>query len=175
MAEVKKTAPAKDKALEADILNEATKANSKPITVEGTGENKVDHAGMQEQATQAARENIGTGKPAPHSENCDNDAKADYIKRENEASNTSALHEAAKAEFESRSRLSAMLLRLNNKVTMAHEDLVKKYGENYVIAQRGDLQQVFTAIAWKNLGGNKNQDGWREVIQTPPEVKALRK
>lgn len=54
-----------------------------------------------------------------------------------------------------------------------HEANVKKYGKGYVKARRGKLEQVFTLITWQRMGGNKNQDGWQEIVQTPPEVKNL--
>lgn len=56
-----------------------------------------------------------------------------------------------------------------------HASLVKKYGEGYVKAKKGTLEQVFTALTWQRMNGNNNQDGWRQVVQTPPEVAALQK
>lgn len=52
--------------------------------------------------------------------------------------------------------------------------LVRQYGKNHVRARKGGQEQIFTAITWQRMGGNKNQDGWREVVQTPPEVKGLK-
>lgn len=56
-----------------------------------------------------------------------------------------------------------------------HAALVKKYGEGYVKAKKGNQEQVFTAITWQRMNGNSNQDGWRQVVNTPPEVAALKK
>jgi hypothetical protein len=55
------------------------------------------------------------------------------------------------------------------------EDLVKKYGANYVVAIKNGENRYFSRVTWDRMNGNKNQDGWREVVKTPPEVKALQK
>lgn len=54
-----------------------------------------------------------------------------------------------------------------------HEQRVKQYGENYVLAKNGERETIFTRTAWNNLGGTK--DGWKEEVPTPPEVLALNK
>lgn len=55
-----------------------------------------------------------------------------------------------------------------------HEERVKRFGLNYVVADKGNLKGVvFTARAWERLGGVNNTDGWIEQIKTPPEVKGL--
>ena len=56
-----------------------------------------------------------------------------------------------------------------------HESLVKKYGQGYVKAKKGNQEQVFTAITWQRMGANNNQDGWRQIVATPPEVQNLKK
>lgn len=45
----------------------------------------------------------------------------------------------------------------------------KKYGKGFIIAMKGKEQGIFTAIAWRNLGANK--EGWRQVIEEPEEIK----
>jgi hypothetical protein len=54
-----------------------------------------------------------------------------------------------------------------------HNKRLQEFGAGYVVANRAGVEQVFTAHTWQRLGGDKNTDGWRRVVQTPPEVKAL--
>lgn len=56
-----------------------------------------------------------------------------------------------------------------------HEQRIKAYGEGYVVANRKGVEQVFTRQAWKLLGGRGNQDGYTEVVATPPEIANLKK
>lgn len=56
-----------------------------------------------------------------------------------------------------------------------HEQRVKAYGEGYVVANRKGVEQVFTRQTWKLLGGRGNQDGYTEVVATPPEIANLKK
>lgn len=52
-----------------------------------------------------------------------------------------------------------------------HASRLKVYGQGYLVVKKGNQQQIFSAIAWKNLGADKN--GWQIVVTTPPEVKEL--
>lgn len=53
--------------------------------------------------------------------------------------------------------------------------LLKKYGPNPVAAEKGSIQTIFSRVAWDNLktGKDGTKDGWREIVQVPPEVQAL--
>ena len=50
-------------------------------------------------------------------------------------------------------------------------DLIKKYGEDYITAERDGETTYFTKQAWRNLEGDKG--GWKRQIKTPPEVAEL--
>lgn len=54
-----------------------------------------------------------------------------------------------------------------------NEDRLKMYGEGYVVAKNGDLEQIFTRQSWSALAGNRQ--GWEEIVETPQEVKSLKK
>lgn len=53
-----------------------------------------------------------------------------------------------------------------------HEERQKKYGPDYVVAQKGSLFDVFSRTAWNNLSKSPDgsRDGWRQEVVTPPEV-----
>lgn len=53
--------------------------------------------------------------------------------------------------------------------------LLQKYGPNPVVAEKGSIQTIFSRVAWDNLktGKDGTKDGWREMVQVPPEVQAL--
>lgn len=64
-----------------------------------------------------------------------------------------------------------------------HEQYLKRYGPNYVVAQRPTAQgpgartqqTVFSRNAWNRLPAKRDgsRDGWRQLVATPPEVKKL--
>lgn len=56
-----------------------------------------------------------------------------------------------------------------------HKERLRVYGEGYVVANRQGVEQVFTRQTWKLLGGRNNKDGYKEVVNTPPEVANLQK
>lgn len=49
-----------------------------------------------------------------------------------------------------------------------HEKNVSIYGSDYVKAKRGSMRKIFTRVAWKGLG--KNKEGWVLDIETPAEL-----
>jgi hypothetical protein len=55
--------------------------------------------------------------------------------------------------------------------------LERHYGPGYITAhKKGDPEvRYFTALGWKNLGGNNNIEGWRQDVVIPPEVLNLNK
>jgi hypothetical protein len=56
-----------------------------------------------------------------------------------------------------------------------HNERVRMYGEGYTVATRKGVTQIFTRQTWKLLGGRNNQDGYTEVVETPPEIANLKK
>ncbi len=56
-----------------------------------------------------------------------------------------------------------------------HTERVKKYGQGYIVAKRAQVETIFTRRAWDNLGGAQNKDGWKQVVEMPPEIAHLKK
>lgn len=50
-----------------------------------------------------------------------------------------------------------------------HERRVKKYGEGYVVATKGEFQSVWTKVAWENIHG---ASGWKKASPIPEEALA---
>lgn len=59
--------------------------------------------------------------------------------------------------------------------TKVHNERLRLYGQGYVIAKRLGVEQIFTRQTWQLLGGRNNQDGYTEVVATPPEIANLKK
>jgi hypothetical protein len=57
--------------------------------------------------------------------------------------------------------------------TQVMDAMHSQFGKDYVMATKNGEERPFSRVAWDRMNGNKNQDGWVEVIQKPPEVKAL--
>jgi hypothetical protein len=213
MAKAASSAPAKDKSLEADILNEGAKAaGATPVnqqevkdaaqnlgnapatgfindagqpmtgtqqTMEGTpapGHQMQGHeaippvvktnaAGWDEKEGDAAIAAANAGKVMQPVANRDPFQVPQYL-RENPPVNQEEID--AIAEF-----LKGYRAHVHAPVAAPVDELEKKYGAGYVVAKKGTDERPFTRTAWDRMGGNKNQDGWREVVKVPQEVKDL--
>lgn len=56
------------------------------------------------------------------------------------------------------------------KAKKTHVARVTKYGKNYVVASKGQFQNVWTKQSWDKMDGSKN--GWTEATPVPEEVVA---
>lgn len=203
MAKAAKEAPAQNKALEADILNEGAKvAGATPVNQQEVKDaaQTLGNAPATGPINNAGQSVIGAqGTPAPEQQeqapvtnqaNADdwgekerdaaivasNEAKADRLKPQpflvpaylNEHPPVNQEEMDAIAEF-----LKGYRARVHAPVSAPVDELEKTYGQGYVVAKKGTDERPFTRIAWDRMGGNKNQDGWREVVKVPQEVKDL--
>lgn len=50
-------------------------------------------------------------------------------------------------------------------------EIAKTYGPDFILAKGKDgVERPFTRMTWDLLGGDKNKEGLKRVIDTPPEV-----
>lgn len=210
MAKAANAAPAKDKALEADILNEGAKA--------------AGAAPVNQQEIKEAAQNLGDGRPAgpltdagqpitgtqetmpgtpgpgvqmpgqngipPVGANQDEWGEKERdaaIRASNEAKGNiltaqpflvpAYLNENPPMNQEEIDAIAAFLQAyragIHAPVAAPVDDLEKQFGKGYVVARKGTDERPFTRTAWDRMGGNSNQDGWREVVKVPQEVKDL--
>lgn len=172
-----------------DVNQEAVKEDAEKIADDANKQSPVNNAGQLKQ------EDKGAGdfqKPLPNDQGVEgkkempqsapSEFAAPQYLRDNPVQNAEELE--AIAEFLKAYRSKGVTSETTkqgaqpvqpeaDKVLELHNSRLNEYGAGYVIAQRAQIEQVFTAISWQRLGGDKNTDGWRRVVQTPPEVKAL--
>lgn len=202
MAKAANTAPAKNKELEADILNEGAKAaGANPVNqqeVKDAAQN-LGNVPATSPINDAGQPMIGAqGTPAPELQGKDfipntNQANAgEWGEKERDAA-IAAANEAKADRLKPQPFLVPAYLNENPPINQEEidaiaaflkgyreggavpqvDELEKQYGKGYVIAKKGTDERPFTRIAWDRMGGNKNQDGWREVVKVPQEVKDL--
>jgi hypothetical protein len=214
MAKAASTAPAKDKALEADILNEGAKAaGAVPVNqqeVKDAAQNlgnapatgPINEAGQSVIGSQETMAGTpGPGVQLPNQGNAippvTNQANADeWGEKEKDAAIAAAnaeknirpantqpfmvpqyLNENPVKTQEEIDAIAAFLQAYragtHAPVAAPADSLEKQFGAGYVVAIKNGEERPFTRMAWDRMGGNKNQDGWREVVKVPKEVKDL--
>lgn len=219
MAKAANPAPAKDKALEADILNEGAKAAGAPVNQQAVKDAAINLGDGKPAGplTDAGQPITGTqetmpGTPGPGVQMpgqnaippvATNQANADqWGEKERDAAIAAAnaekgfvntqkvvpnvgpafnvpqyLQENPPVNQEEMDAIAAFLQAyragVHAPVAAPADDLEKQFGKGYVIARKGTDERPFTRTAWDRMGGNSNQDGWREVVKVPQEVKDL--
>jgi len=215
MAKAASTAPAKDKALEADILNEGAKAaGAVPVNqqeVKDAAQNlgnapatgPINDAGQSVIGNQETM--AGTPGPSvqlPGTQGTDippvktNQANADEWGEKEKDAAIAAANEAKLGRLKPEPFLVPAYLNEHPPVNQEEIDAIatflqayragthapvaapvdsleKQFGAGYVVAIKNGEERPFTRMAWDRMGGNKNQDGWREVVKVPKEVKDL--
>lgn len=174
MAE-KKITP-KNEAVNSDILNEAKNIVPKGTTQEpqdpassaskadantSSPEHSSPHREIEEEKTDVNSENV------PLDVECQRKMDYDIGFSHGQQAKEEELAESRTKESESQMTAEQAREELQKK------NLVKKYGPNPVVAQKGGIQTLFSRIAWDNLktGKDGTKDGWREVVEVPEEVR----
>lgn len=159
----------KDEAVNADILNEAAKAANK-----GPSSNQPEQPAIPPPNTSVsapvgqdvAGQQVNTGIPPANSPEVDPNnlqqppakSKEEIEREESEEAHRRIMEDRAADEQEKKNRLT------------------KKYGPDYVEAEKNGLRTIFRRMTWDQLKQiNGRREGWREVVAIPPEVQRLQK
>lgn len=146
----------KDEATADDILNEAKKAAPK-------GQEPAEkEVAPQPPTPETDKGNSGESNPAVTEKPAEQPVPTPEPRIRSQEDEDQLLREEREHEAQEKAELEK-------------KRLTKKYGPDFVVAQRQGLTTIFTRSTWNQLKPDRrgNRDGWREALQIPPEVAHL--
>lgn len=153
----------KNEGLTQSIINEGKKVAQAGQVAPGDA---VDQNAVKAQATGANQPNPGQPDPAP----------AQAFAQASHEPVPGAVNAAEFAEFQRwKQSQTQPPSSPAAQATAQPVDFEKQYGKNFVHASRGGVEQYFSAVTWRTLGGDQNKVGYKRVLSTPPEVANLKK